>query len=70
MTNRSHLFLVRGKKYILRIPGEGTDLLIDRKNEVDVGDCLDDGTDEGICSDLTVMANLLKLVNGKETRLL
>ncbi|MBO7340311.1 MAG: phosphotransferase family protein [Lachnospiraceae bacterium] len=33
MTNHSYLFSVRGKKYILRIPGEGTDRLIDRKAE-------------------------------------
>ena len=34
MTNHADLFSVRGKKYILRIPGEGTDRLIDRKGEV------------------------------------
>jgi thiamine kinase-like enzyme len=33
MTNRSFLVSVRGKRYILRIPGEGTDKLIDRKGE-------------------------------------
>ena len=33
MTNRSFLFACRGKKYIMRIPGEGTDQLIDRKQE-------------------------------------
>lgn len=40
MTNRSFLFTVnRGKnkgKYIMRIPGEGTDQLIDRKHEAEV----------------------------------
>lgn len=36
MTNRSFLFQVRGKKYIMRIPGEGTDQLINRKQETDV----------------------------------
>lgn len=33
MTNRSFLFSARGKRYILRLPGEGTDKLIDRQAE-------------------------------------
>ena len=36
MTNRSFLFSVRGAKYIMRIPGEGTDKLIDRAQEAEV----------------------------------
>lgn len=36
MTNRSFRFSVNGKKYIMRIPGEGTDKLIDRKDEYEV----------------------------------
>lgn len=36
MTNRSFLFTCRGKKYIMRIPGEGTDLLINRREEAEV----------------------------------
>ncbi len=36
MTNRSFLFSVNGSKYIMRIPGEGTDMLIDRKHEAEV----------------------------------
>lgn len=36
MTNRSFLFEVAGKKYIMRIPGEGTDKLINRKHEAEV----------------------------------
>lgn len=36
MTNRSFLFGCQGKKYIMRIPGEGTDKLINRKQEADV----------------------------------
>lgn len=36
MTNRSFLFSCNGKKYIMRIPGEGTDKLIDRKQEAAV----------------------------------
>lgn len=33
MTNRSFLFTVREKRYIMRIPGEGTDQLINRQQE-------------------------------------
>ena len=36
MTNRSFLFSVKGKKYIMRVPGEGTDQLINRKEEAAV----------------------------------
>lgn len=40
MTNRSFEFVCRGEKYIMRIPGEGTDKLINRKQEYDVYQCL------------------------------
>lgn len=36
MTNRSYSFYVRDKRYIIRIPGEGTKQLIDRTQEHDV----------------------------------
>ena len=36
MTNRSFLFTVKGEKYIMRIPGEGTDQLINRREEAEV----------------------------------
>lgn len=36
MTNRSFIFSVKGAKYIMRIPGEGTDKLINRENEAAV----------------------------------
>ncbi len=36
MTNRSFIFTCDGKRYIFRIPGEGTDKLINRKYEYDV----------------------------------
>ena len=36
MTNRSFLFCVHGNKYIMRIPGEGTEQLINRHQEADV----------------------------------
>ena len=36
MTNRSFLFSCNGKKYIMRIPGEGTEQLINRRQEAAV----------------------------------
>lgn len=36
MTNRSFLFTCKNQKYIMRIPGEGTDMLINRKEEAEV----------------------------------
>ena len=36
MTNRSFLFRCRGGRYIMRIPGEGTQQLINRREEADV----------------------------------
>ena len=36
MTNRSFIFTVKDKRYIMRIPGEGTDNLINRQEEYDV----------------------------------
>lgn len=36
MTNRSFLFSCKGKRYIMRIPGEGTEELINRKQEAEV----------------------------------
>lgn len=36
MTNRSFLFEINQDKYIMRIPGEGTDQLINRKEEYEV----------------------------------
>lgn len=38
MTNKSFLFQIRGKHYICRIPGPGTDLLINRRQEKAVYD--------------------------------
>lgn len=42
ITNRSFLFECNEKKYIMRIPGEGTDLLIDRKQEASVYQVIND----------------------------
>lgn len=48
MTNRSFLFQAAGKKYIMRIPGEGTEQLINRKHEADAYDAI---SGKGICQD-------------------
>lgn len=52
MTNRSFLFACRGKKYIMRIPGEGTDQLINRREEAAVYEQLDG---KGVCDDIVYM---------------
>lgn len=49
MTNRSFLFSCRGEKYIMRIPGEGTEQLINRTQEAAVYARLDG---RGICDDI------------------
>jgi len=48
MTNRSFLFSIRGDKYIMRIPGEGTDQLINRENEAAVFKAI---SGLGLCDD-------------------
>jgi len=40
MTNRSFIFSCKGSRYIMRIPGEGTDMLINRRQEYDVYEVL------------------------------
>lgn len=49
MTNRSFLFTCKGKKYIMRIPGEGTDQLINRRQEASVYHAI---ADKNICDDI------------------
>ena len=49
MTNHSYLFSCKGERYILRIPGEGTDNLIDRGQEAAVYRAIA-GT--GVCDDI------------------
>lgn len=49
MTNRSFLFSCRDKKYIMRIPGEGTDQLIDRRQEAMVYQAIGG---KNICDDI------------------
>ena len=48
MTNRSFLFTCRNQKYIMRIPGEGTDQLINREQEAEVYSVL---SGKGLCDD-------------------
>lgn len=50
MTNRSFLFTCRDKKYIMRIPGEGTDQLINRREEAQVYQTING---KHICDDVT-----------------
>lgn len=52
MTNRSFLFECQSQKYIMRIPGEGTDYLINRKEEADVYQALEN---RQICDDVLYM---------------
>ena len=48
MTNRSFLFSVRGEYYIMRIPGEGTDQMINREQEAASFQAI---RGKGICDD-------------------
>ena len=49
MTNRSYLFECGGKKYIMRISGEGTDRLIDREQEMEVYNII---AGKGLCDEV------------------
>ena len=49
MTNRSFLFSCQDKRYIMRIPGEGTDVLINRREEAAVYQLIQD---KDICDDI------------------
>ena len=49
MTNRSFLFSCQGEKYIMRIPGEGTNHLIDRQKEEQVYRTI---LGKGLCDDV------------------
>ncbi len=49
MTNRSFLFSCQGQKYIMRVPGEGTDQLIDRRQEAAVYEAI---RDRKLCDDI------------------
>ena len=60
MTNRSFLFTCKGTRYILRIPGEGTDNLVNRREENAVYRAI---SGKGLCDDVAYMnpANGLKV---------
>ncbi len=49
MTNRSFLFTCEDQPYIMRIPGEGTDQMINRAEEADVYHAIQD---QGLCDDI------------------
>ncbi len=49
MTNRSFLFMCKDETYIMRIPGEGSENLINRREEADVYNTI---KDKGICDDI------------------
>ena len=49
MTNRSFLFECGGFKHIMRIPGEGTDQLINRREEAQVYHVIQD---KHLCDDI------------------
>ena len=48
MTNRSFLFSLDGQRYIMRIPGEGTEKLISRRQEAEVYRAI---SGKGLCDD-------------------
>lgn len=52
MTNRSFCFSCRGRRYIMRIPGEGTQRLIDRRQEAQVYRII---AGRGLCDDLVYL---------------
>lgn len=52
MTNRSFIFTCKDKKYIMRIPGEGTNQLINRSQEYDVYNIL---AGKNICDEIVYM---------------
>ena len=49
MTNRSFLFTCKDRKYIMRIPGEGTDQLINRREEAEVYQAI---ADKDLCDSI------------------
>lgn len=48
MTNRSFLFSCQGNRYIMRVPGEGTERLIDRAQEAEIYRAI---AGKGLCDD-------------------
>lgn len=66
MTNRSFRFSCEGQKYILRIPGEGTNRLINREQEAEVYGVI---AGKGICEDIVYLNpyNGIKIARYYET---
>lgn len=52
MTNRSFLFECKEERYIMRIPGEGTEQLINRREEAQVYEVINE---KGLCDDVIYM---------------
>lgn len=52
MTNRSFLFTINEQKYIMRVPGEGTEKLIDRSKEAEVYKVI---AGKGLCDDVVYL---------------
>ena len=53
MTNRSFLFSCKGKRYIMRIPGEGTAQLVDRRHEAAVYQAI---REKNICDNIAYIS--------------
>lgn len=69
MTNRSFIFSCKDSKYIMRIPGEGTDKLINRDQEAQVYKTIES---KGLCDDVVYLNpdngyKITKFLNGATT---
>lgn len=66
MTNRSFVFTVHGEKYIMRVPGEGTDQLINRAQEAAVYNAIADFSlcDAPVYIDIDTGYKITKFING------
>ena len=66
MTNSSKLIELDGCKYILRLPGKGTDKLINRKQEKEVYDAIKDYkiSDEVLMFDTTTGVKIARFIEG------
>ncbi len=69
MTNRSFLLSCRGERYILRVPGEGTERLISRRQEAEVYRALRglDLCEDVLCLDPETGYKLTRFIPGART---
>lgn len=69
MTNKSFLFQINGENYIFRIPGEGTELLINRQEEYNVYKIIEDLkiSDRVIYLDPKSGVKITKFIEGAHT---